>query len=56
MTGTISSSLEPTGYVDLEGVEQSSMDVPISDSNIGFRMLQKMGWQSGKGLGRYQQG
>ncbi|RKP09028.1 G-patch domain-containing protein [Thamnocephalis sphaerospora] len=58
MTGSFASAspLEPTGYIDLEGVEQASVEVPIADSNIGFRMLQKMGWQSGQGLGRDGQG
>ncbi|KAI8050469.1 hypothetical protein BDF22DRAFT_695110 [Syncephalis plumigaleata] len=58
MTGTYTSSsfLEPTGYVDLTDVEQASLDRPISDSNVGFRLLSKMGWQSGQGLGREQQG
>lgn len=58
MTGTYTSSsfLEPTGYVDLTDVEQASLDKPIGDSNIGFRLLSKMGWQTGQGLGREQQG
>jgi hypothetical protein len=37
-------------------VEQASLDKPIGDSNIGFRLLSKMGWQTGQGLGREQQG
>lgn len=31
--------------------ERSSMDCPISSSNIGYKLLQKMGWSEGKGLG-----
>lgn len=29
---------------------------PISDSNIGNKLLQKMGWKSGSGLGKSNQG
>ncbi|AED93588.1 unnamed protein product [Arabidopsis thaliana] len=44
-----------TENVDLEDVEQASLDVKISSSNVGFRLLQKMGWK-GKGLGKQEQG
>jgi len=36
--------------------ERSSMDDPISSSNIGYKLLQKMGWTEGKGLGPELQG
>ncbi len=29
---------------------------PIGTSNIGFKLLQKMGWKEGKGLGRQVRG
>ncbi|KAF8099372.1 hypothetical protein N665_0245s0049 [Sinapis alba] len=44
-----------TENVDLENVEQASLDTMISSSNVGFRLLQKMGWK-GKGLGKQEQG
>lgn len=44
-----------TENVDLEDVEQASLDIKISSSNVGFRLLQKMGWK-GKGLGKQEQG
>lgn len=45
----------PTENVDLENVEQASLDTQLTSSNIGFRLLQKMGWK-GKGLGKDEQG
>lgn len=45
----------PTENVDLDNVEQASLDTHITSSNIGFKLLQKMGWK-GKGLGKNEQG
>ncbi|KAL6531540.1 hypothetical protein OROMI_027903 [Orobanche minor] len=41
--------------VDLDNVEQASLDTQLTSSNVGFRLLQKMGWK-GKGLGKDEQG
>ncbi|KAF4355001.1 hypothetical protein G4B88_008476 [Cannabis sativa] len=45
----------PTENVDLDNVEQASLDRHLSSSNVGYRLLQKMGWK-GKGLGKDEQG
>lgn len=37
-------------------LEQSSMAQPIPQDNVGYQLLQKQGWSSGKGLGRTEQG
>ncbi|XP_073124912.1 uncharacterized protein [Henckelia pumila] len=41
--------------VDLDNVEQASLDIQLTSTNVGFRLLQKMGWK-GKGLGKDEQG
>mmetsp|Transcript_31562 Transcript_31562/g.50931 ORF Transcript_31562/g.50931 Transcript_31562/m.50931 type:complete len:253 (+) Transcript_31562:574-1332(+) len=33
-------------------MQAASMDRPIESSNVGYRLLQRMGWQSDGGLGR----
>lgn len=48
-------SHRPTENVDLDNVEQASLDTQLTSSNVGFRLLQKMGWK-GKGLGKDEQG
>lgn len=34
----------------------TSAAVPIGENNVGNRLLQKMGWSEGQGLGRSNQG
>ncbi|KAA8545315.1 hypothetical protein F0562_020099 [Nyssa sinensis] len=46
---------KPTENVDLDNVEQASLETQLTSSNVGFRLLQKMGWK-GKGLGKDEQG
>ncbi|KAG5525553.1 hypothetical protein RHGRI_032005 [Rhododendron griersonianum] len=48
-------SHRPTENVDLDNVEQASLDTKLTSSNVGFRLLQRMGWK-GKGLGKDEQG
>ncbi|CAA7398610.1 unnamed protein product [Spirodela intermedia] len=45
----------PTENLDTENLEQASLDTRLTSSNVGFRLLQKMGWK-GKGLGKDEQG
>ncbi|PNH06596.1 G patch domain-containing protein 8 [Tetrabaena socialis] len=35
---------------------EAGTSVPIAQTNIGFRLLQKMGWKEGKGLGKQEDG
>ena len=37
-------------------VNSPSFSNPIPETNVGFKMLKKLGWTHGKGLGRDQQG
>ncbi|KAL2644269.1 hypothetical protein R1flu_011856 [Riccia fluitans] len=45
----------PTENLNTDNIEQASVDTHLSSSNVGFRLLQKMGWK-GKGLGKDEQG
>ncbi|KAL1420887.1 hypothetical protein MTO96_004264 [Rhipicephalus appendiculatus] len=36
--------------------EPASVDKPLHEDNVGFKLLQKMGWKEGAGLGKQQQG
>ncbi|XP_077555340.1 angiogenic factor with G patch and FHA domains 1 isoform X2 [Haemaphysalis longicornis] len=36
--------------------EPASVDRPLSEDNVGFKMLHKMGWKEGTGLGKEKQG
>lgn len=47
---------EPSGYIDYETTVQTSMETHLPESNIGYKLLQKMGWTAGKGLGPNGQG
>ncbi|CAD6264336.1 unnamed protein product [Miscanthus lutarioriparius] len=49
-------SHRPTENLDTEGLEQASVHTQLTASNVGFRLLQKMGWKTGKGLGKNEQG
>uniref|UniRef100_A0ACD5UX72 Uncharacterized protein n=1 Tax=Avena sativa TaxID=4498 RepID=A0ACD5UX72_AVESA len=48
-------SHRPMENLDTEGLEQASVDTQLSSSNVGFKLMQKMGWK-GKGLGKNEQG
>jgi hypothetical protein len=48
-------SHRPMENLDTEGLEQASVDTKLSSSNVGFKLMQKMGWK-GKGLGKNEQG
>ncbi|KAF7722185.1 hypothetical protein EC973_003565 [Apophysomyces ossiformis] len=41
---------------ELEEAQQASMETHIPESNVGYRLLQKMGWKAGQGLGSEGQG
>ena len=41
--------------LDTDGIVMASTDTAIPESNLGFQMLQKMGWR-GQGLGSNEDG
>lgn len=47
---------EITGYIDYDKTHRVSMETHIPESNVGYRLLQKMGWREGQGLGSTGQG
>ena len=46
----------PQQSLRTDGIEIATMDTPIPESNKGYRLLAKMGWSAGKGLGRNESG
>ncbi|CAG8499633.1 13201_t:CDS:10, partial [Acaulospora colombiana] len=46
----------PHAYLDLSRTEMASMDEHLPETNIGYKLLMKMGWKAGQGLGSSQQG
>mmetsp|Transcript_18362 Transcript_18362/g.23130 ORF Transcript_18362/g.23130 Transcript_18362/m.23130 type:complete len:369 (+) Transcript_18362:1-1107(+) len=47
---------ETQGYLDPSSYQATSSKEEISQDNVGFKMLQKMGWKKGKGLGKEGKG
>ncbi|KAH0463863.1 hypothetical protein IEQ34_006649 [Dendrobium chrysotoxum] len=45
----------PVENLVVDDLEQASLDTQLTSSNIGYRLLQRMGWK-GKGLGKDEQG
>uniref|UniRef100_A0A7S4DBH5 G-patch domain-containing protein n=1 Tax=Heterosigma akashiwo TaxID=2829 RepID=A0A7S4DBH5_HETAK len=43
---------ETKGYLDLSTFESASADKEIPENNRGFKLLVKMGWKRGQGLGK----
>lgn len=39
-----------------EGIPLASLETHLPEHNLGYRMLEKMGWSKGKGLGRNEDG
>ena len=39
-----------------EATQPASANTAIAEDNRGFKMLQKMGWTSGSGLGKHEDG
>ncbi|KAF9372173.1 G patch domain-containing protein 8 [Podila verticillata] len=46
----------PRGYVDYTKVEAADMDTHIPANNVGYKLLLKMGWKAGTGLGQNASG
>ena len=47
---------QPQQSLRIEGMEMATLDTPIPESNLGYRLLAKLGWKAGKGLGRNESG
>lgn len=47
---------EMSGYLDPNAFQQASLDVAIGSENRGYRLLEKMGWKKGTGLGKQNAG
>jgi hypothetical protein len=58
MTDQLDSLLQDSisEYADYETTVQVSMETHLPENNIGYKLLQKMGWSAGKGLGPTGQG
>jgi hypothetical protein len=41
---------------EINNQNAANVNLPIEESNIGRKMLNKMGWHQGKGLGKAEQG
>ncbi|CAJ0645152.1 22741_t:CDS:2 [Entrophospora sp. SA101] len=46
----------PQAYLDMSNTDMASMDIHLPENNIGYRLLTKMGWKAGQGLGSFEQG
>lgn len=44
------------GSMGYETTTRVSMETELPESNIGYKLLQKMGWRAGQGLGPSGQG
>ncbi|KAG2215466.1 hypothetical protein INT45_001826 [Circinella minor] len=47
---------QPTSYADYDSMDQATMESHIPETNMGYKLLQKMGWKAGQGLGSKGQG
>lgn len=41
---------------DLEDIPRATLETHIPEENLGYKLLLKMGWSRGKGLGRNEDG
>jgi hypothetical protein len=40
----------------IEPEESAGLHIPLPENNMGFLLMQKMGWSNGVGLGKNEQG